>query len=214
MEWLKSAQKDLLLETSRGVSRLSGSPIWADVYISSAYQRGLAQAASKLRAQGVEVSDRWLDSAFYRPVHADSIGLIYTRVYSDLVGITEAMDSQISRALAQGLSEGRSADSITRTILDRVDKIGKVRARMLARTELVRAVSESTLNSYEEAEVEGVNLQAEFLTARDDSVCPDCQALSEREYTIQEARGLIPVHPNCRCAWVPVVLRGDGKRLT
>lgn len=207
MAWLRQQQQELLFEVRQGTRRaITGSVLWADVYIDTAYQRGLASAASNLQGVGVSVSDNWLNSAFFRPVHADSIGLIYTRVYSDLQGITEAMDAQISRVLAQGLAEGRASDSIARDLNDRVDKIGKTRARMLARTEVVNAVSESTLNSYEEAGLEGVGLQAEFSTSGDEAVCEKCEALAAAgPYTIAKARGLIPAHPSCRCAWLPVV---------
>lgn len=42
-----------------------------------------------------------------------------------------------------------------------------------------------------------------FRTADDDDVCPTCEALEGNVYLIKEARGLIPVHPHCRCAFVP-----------
>ena len=45
----------------------------------------------------------------------------------------------------------------------------------------------------------------EVLTAEDDKVCEDCQDISAGgPYDLDEARGLIPAHPNCRCAFVPV----------
>jgi len=41
-------------------------------------------------------------------------------------------------------------------------------------------------------------------TAGDDRVCIVCQDISaEGPYTLAEAQGLLPAHPNCRCAWVP-----------
>jgi hypothetical protein len=44
----------------------------------------------------------------------------------------------------------------------------------------------------------------EVLTAGDDDVCIICQDISESgPYAIADARGLIPAHPNCRCAFVP-----------
>lgn len=207
MAWLREQQQELIFEIRRGTRRaVTGSNLWADVYIDTAYQRGLASAASRLQGVGVSVSDNWLNSAFFRPVHADSIGLLYSRVFSDLRGITEAMDSQISRVLAQGLAEGRASDSIARDLMDRVDKVGKTRARMLARTEIVNAVSEASLNSYEEAGLEGVGLEAEFSTSGDEAVCEKCEALAAAgPYTIAQARGLIPAHPSCRCAWLPIV---------
>jgi hypothetical protein len=42
------------------------------------------------------------------------------------------------------------------------------------------------------------------LTAGDDSVCEDCEDIAgDGPYTLEEAQGLIPAHPNCRCAFVP-----------
>jgi hypothetical protein len=42
------------------------------------------------------------------------------------------------------------------------------------------------------------------LTAGDDDVCQDCQDIAaEGPYDLDEARNLIPAHPNCRCAFVP-----------
>lgn len=44
----------------------------------------------------------------------------------------------------------------------------------------------------------------EVLTAGDELVCQACDDISEDgPYTIDEAEGLIPAHPNCRCAFVP-----------
>lgn len=214
IDWLKKAEDDLLL----GI--VSGTPIasaarnaWTNVYIQSAYQRGLAQAGMNLRKQGVEVSESWVKGAFWRPQHADRAGLIYTRVYNELYGITEAMDQRISRTLAQGMIDGRGPQVIARAINADVDSIGRTRARTLARTEVIGAHAEASLNAYEEAGVEGVNVQAEFSTAGDDQVCPDCEALEGRTYSMDEARGLIPVHPNCRCAFTPVVMDPEGVRL-
>ena len=44
----------------------------------------------------------------------------------------------------------------------------------------------------------------QVLTAGDDRVCDDCNDIAEDgPYDIEEARDLIPAHPNCRCAFVP-----------
>lgn len=44
----------------------------------------------------------------------------------------------------------------------------------------------------------------EVLTAGDDDVCPECEDIADSgPYTVSEARGLIPAHPQCRCAFIP-----------
>lgn len=214
MEWLREAQREEILTVEQGtpVNR-AGRKAWTQTYIETAYQSGIAQAGKKMRGAGVEVADRWVDSAFNRPIHADRVGLAYTRAYQELEGITEAMDQQISRELAQGIAEGRNPRDIARALNNRVDKIGVTRARTLARTEVIATHAEASLNAYEEAGVEGVDAQAEFSTAGDARVCPECESLEGTTRSINEARGVIPVHPNCRCAWIPKINNPEGIEL-
>jgi hypothetical protein len=52
----------------------------------------------------------------------------------------------------------------------------------------------------------------QVVTAGDDLVCQQCQDIEDdNPYRIQEALGLIPAHPNCRCAWVPWDEDDDGE---
>lgn len=47
-------------------------------------------------------------------------------------------------------------------------------------------------------------------TAGDKKVCPICEGIEEDgPYTINQARTLIPAHPQCRCAFVPVDVEPD-----
>ena len=75
-------------------------------------------------------------------------------------------------------------------------KLHKYRANLIARTETARAQSEGTLEGFRQSGVEVVK----FLTAA--GCCPICADLNGREFTIDEASGMIPVHPGCRCAWL------------
>lgn len=49
-----------------------------------------------------------IDVIFNAPFYLERVGLVYTRTYTDLKGITDTMASQISRVLAQGMAEGRN----------------------------------------------------------------------------------------------------------
>lgn len=210
MEWLEQAELDGILEVLRGTPMSSAAEqSWMNVYIDTAYNKGIRDAGMAMRAAGGNVSDRWMDAAFNQPINADRVGLIYTRAYNDLEGITDAMDQQISRALANGLANGDGMMDIADELTSMVDDIGEVRAEMLARTEVIAAHAEGALNSYEEAGIEGVSILAEWATAQDDAVCPLCDEREGEEISIEEARGQIPLHPNCRCAWLPVVSDGS-----
>lgn len=206
MSWLQEAQKDSILEVSTGTARsVTGSGAWTDVYIETAYQKGLGAAGTHLKKQGFDISENYVQASFLNPVHADRAGLIFTRAFNELQGITAAMDQQISRVLAQGIAEGKGPKAISRDLLDRVDKIAKPRAETLARTEVIGAHAEAALNSYKEAGLNEVQADVEFATAGDSRVCPRCEALEGQVFTIMEASGMIPVHPNCRCTWLPIV---------
>lgn len=213
MDWLKEMERKGILTTTTSYGRIGEEP-WTNTYIQSSYQRGMSRARQELKKAGYDVPEAQgfipggqdpIVAAFNSPFHADRVALAYTRTFSELQGITSAMDQQISRALAQGLAEGQSPYQIARTIVDRVDKIGLTRARMLARTEVVSAHHQATINEYEQWGVKGVSVLAEWLTAGF-GVCPRCLALAARSpYTLQEIRGLIPVHANCRCTTTPLL---------
>lgn len=204
MDWLYEMQRQEILGVSLGTPlSTAASDLWANVYVDAAYKKGMKDAAGNAGIGG-EIS-----ASFALPIHADKVGLIYSRVYRDLEGITDLMDAQISRVLAAGLAEGRGPMEIARELAKQVDNIGIVRARTLARTEVIRAHAEGSLNMYEEAQLLGVTVESEFATAEDDSVCPVCEDLQGRVFTLDEARGVIPVHPNCRCAFIPVVGEPD-----
>lgn len=214
LRWLQRQSRLIVLG---GPPQSNTNKSWQSMYIDSAYQRGLARAAAQLRGRGVKVDDSYVDSAFFRPQHADRVGLIYTRAYTELEGITAAVDQKLSRILATGVGEGRGVQSIARDISSTIRSIGETRARTLARTEVIGTHAAASLNTYRDAGVEGVSADVEFATAQDNAVCPECEGLSKQDngmgpgiFTLEEADGIIPVHPNCRCAWLPVV--GDVRR--
>lgn len=214
MQWIRGETWRVILGVEQGTKvASSGASAWSSVYLRTAYQKGVAQAAAEMRGSGVKVAPRWVDTAFGRPVHADRAGLIFTRAYDSLRGVTEEMDRQMSEVLARGIAEGRGVQDIARELNDRVDKVGRTRARTIARTEVIRAHADASLNSYKEAGLAGVRVRAEWSTAGDDAVCEDCADNEGRDFTIEEAEGMIPMHPNCRCAFLPVVLPGDVEEL-
>jgi len=174
-------------------------------FLDAGYERGLRQAETLLRDAGVKVVDEPIEATLRRPVHRDTLELLYTRDYSDLEGITAEVSKQANRTLAQGLAQGLSSSDIANNLTDRIDAIGKTRSTTLARTSVIDAHASATLNRYEEMGVDSVTGKAELMTAGDRRVCAQCQSLEGTVYTVKEARGVIPVHARCRCAWVPVV---------
>lgn len=211
MAWLRRMARRHVLGIREGTDVASAAARhWSNVYIDTAYQRGIRQAGAALRRGGATVEKSWIAGAFNRPVHADRVAIIYTRTFNGMRDVTEIMARKMGEVLAMGMAEGRNPLDIARDLRDRVERIGITRARLIARTEVIASHAEATLNSYQEAGVEGVAVESEWTTAGDGRVCPDCEANEGKTYTVAEARGLIPLHPNCRCAWLPKVIGGSG----
>jgi len=75
------------------------------------------------------------------------------------------------------------------------------RPNMIARTEASRLANEGLLNHYQDNKIEKV----QFLAALSERTCPICEGLSGQIFTISESHGMLPIHQNCRCTFLPVV---------
>lgn len=228
MNWLEEQQAAGILEIvtrpgiHRGIQAMSPSP-WTDVFIDSAYSKGMRRARVELRRKGYTVPlfeqiPGGIGAAMSQPYHADRIGVIYSRTYEDLKSVTQVMDAQIRRkiadglttGLARGLAEGKNPRTIARELVkdvaNRVDKIGITRARMIARTEVIRAHHVATVAEYEQASEEmQVEVMAEWSTAGF-AVCPICIDMEQGgPYPLKKVEGMIPAHPNCRCVVLPIM---------
>jgi SPP1 gp7 family putative phage head morphogenesis protein len=199
---------------------------WTDLYIEDSYKRGVIRARYELDKAGFLVpplaSTGGIAASMLAPFHMDRVGLMFTRTYQGLKGITAAMDSQISRVLSQGIADGDSPRLLARKLvatingtgagdLAIVDSIGRtipaqVRAETLARTELIRAHHNATIQEYRNWGVLGIKVKAEWITAGDGRVCERCASLEGRIFTLDEVEGMIPVHPNCRCLALPYII--------
>jgi SPP1 gp7 family putative phage head morphogenesis protein len=217
MDWLEERQERGILRSIEGPGQaVVGEARWTDVYVESSYKRSMNDAYKRAQKAGIVSADanikQAIQAAFNAPIHADRLGILFTRAYEELRGITSAMDQQISRVLAEGVADGLNPRVIAKQINGRVDKIGITRARTLARTEVIRAHAEAGLNTYESLGVEQVELEVEFSAANDDRTCPICAGYSGSTYTLENARGIIPVHPNCRCVWLPRNVKSGKKK--
>ena len=227
MGWLNTELDAKILEVASPRKNV-GNVAWANKYIDTAYKRGMKRAETELAKAGIPTSKlpdnvKWfaVEARFNLPIHADKVGLIYTRTYSDLKGITDTMSQEISRTLAQGMAEGRGPAYLARTLNNRIEQAGGDlaivdprgtvrmraidRARVLARTETIRAHHVGNINTYREAGIEGVMIQAEWSASGDELTCEDCMDLDGNVFPLDVIEGMIPYHPQCRCVAIPIV---------
>jgi len=237
VKWLKAKNEEYFFTDGKQGLRMafdlissnpnSARSTWMKLYIDSAYQQGIRRARQELRKKGIEIDEGQLGgepivSAFNGPVHADRVGLIYTRAYSSLQGITAEMESVVSDVLAMGLADGRGPREIARLLnkaitgdgtgadLSIIDSLGRKiparrRAEVLARTEVIRAHHSANIGEYKAAGILGINVQVEWLTAGDDRVCPKCSPMNGKLFLIDDAEYIIPAHPQCRCVALPYI---------
>lgn len=207
--WFEKAINKALFgnDLSRDFDR-AAEKFWGNSFANIAYRRGLLKAVADIKRSGGKVSDAYIKDAMSQGFHADTLKRLYQRQFDDLRGITNSMSKKIGEALADGLAKGKGPMELARIINDRVEKIGITRARLMARTEIISAFDEASLNVFDQAGIIGIELEPELLTAGDDRVCDICEEAARQAYTVETARGVLPLHPNCRCAWAPMIKNG------
>ena len=202
---------------------------WTDVYIDSAYQKGIRDARQNLIRQGLvtetteigRLRDGAFTETFNTPIHIERVSVLFTRTFETLKGVSADMSRDMSQILSQGLIEGKGPREVGRSLSSVIDKKykkglslvdsrgryipSKRRAEMIARTEIIRAHHLGNIQELKSFGVDKVGVKAEWVTAGDDRVCQQCL---DKElagpYLLTEVEGMIPLHPNCRCVIIPL----------
>lgn len=107
--------------------------------------------------------------------------------------------NRINREAAERLAAGVSQGKVERWTAREMSRMRNYRAFMISRTEGSRAMNEGALFGYEDVRIKQVEFFANF------GACEICQSHHGERYTAAEAHGIIPVHSNGRCTWIPVV---------
>lgn len=203
--WISAQMVSVIMESSRlDNTRRRISRHWQNRFLRAAYIRGVTQAETDLRRLGsLFFSLNDIEIAIQLGIHSETLQLMYARAYESLRGITESLSSQLSQIFSQSLLEGVGITTIAARLTAQIAKVAKVQAKAIASTEPIRAYNEAKLNVFERNEVASVSTDVEF-TIRDSLACPICKALNGKRFTIAEARGVIPIHVNCRCQFKPV----------
>ena len=116
-------------------------------------------------------------------------------------------EADLKTTIIEGLKQGKSIQQIRRDIQLKAAEMGTYEAERIARTEVLRAANEGRLRAYRADGVERV----EYIVADDERLCDKCRPLDEKVVTIQEAQGTLPVHPQCRCSYLPLPPEWTGE---
>lgn len=212
-EWFMQQAAELLYQQEENS--------WWREYVQKAYEQGAGATWAKWRDK-----TKFLQQAFNNPVQIERVKTLAGRVLTELKNVTQVMATQMSRSLVDGLAQGKSPREVAKDLTTTVSGLGENRASAIAQTETIRAHAEGQLDSLENLGMDQVGVQVEWSTSGlgktrvtgskksgfhggYPSPCKVCKPMKGAVFTIQEARGLIPRHVNCRCSWVPAGVGED-----
>lgn len=171
---------------------------WLDRYIEQGWDSG-SNAASE------EVG---VNAPYHLPRALIQLGR------QEISGILAALTQQVSRSASYMIETKPVPPRAFRCMVQPFDSIRK---RLIDFTEwmTVKAHNDAKLAVYEINGIDELRLIPEMVhvvtdarnlagirTAGDDRVCDRCNHMAQRSpYTLARAKGLIPLHPRCRCSW-------------
>lgn len=120
---------------------------------------------------------------------------------SKIQGINDTTLENLKGTLQDGIDLGEGVDDLAKRVRETYEDAKGYRAEVIARTETISAFTEGNRQLYQESGVK----QLQFYTATDERVCEECYSKHGNKYGIDEAGGMIPVHPQCRCTWIAVM---------
>ena len=112
-------------------------------------------------------------------------------------GITHTTYTQLGNTLADALTQGLGVGKTAGMIADLLDNPS--RADTIANTEIARAVSAASLDTYTLNAITQVDWIAEG------DACPTCASYADESPWPLDNVPDLPDHPNCRCSYAPVV---------
>lgn len=218
-KWLKFKTGQLFLKQEYQDS----ADTWLGNYIKQAYHKGLKRSwddwkkptgpisFSKEAGQAYQQGQvaEFLRQSFGGPTPIERVKALATRTFNDVEGLTSDMETKLTRTLVDGMVNGLSPRKIG-VELNKLVEGYKKRGTAIARTEIIRGFNEGALDGLENLGVTQIGVMVEWTTSGmgvtkkgNPSPCSKCAPLAGLVLTVEEARGLLPRHPNCMCSYVP-----------
>ena len=156
----------------------------------------------------VSINDPYLQSRALK-------SLISNNVTKFTKSMLETDRSHISDIITNGIEQGQSVVDIRNALTsDETLSFTKMQSTRITRTEVSRTSIQSSIDAWQQSGVvEGV----QWITAGADDECADyegqIESLDGNFYsdTTEFADGDPPLHPNCRCSLIPIVIGGEER---
>jgi hypothetical protein len=153
---------------------------------------------ARLVTEVIQSTKNGIKGAVARSINAGNNLYDTQKLIKPMIGLTEkqtrAALSRYEKALAQGFDEQEAMDDMA----DYSRRALNDRAELIAQTETAAASAEGLLSAYEENDIGW----AEWAADLGPGCCDKCTALDGQTFSIEEASGMLPAHPDCECAWI------------
>lgn len=174
----------------------------------------------------LDVSQRLAVQAVIRRMFVEHVPVDRAaRLIFELIGLDERYANAVAAFEAELQAEGdRAPEQIQRLVSTYSDRLRRFRARMIARTESIRASTRGQQMLWAKAVEEGILNPARtrqvWLTALDERACPICLAMHHQQVPLGEPfigpdgatyDGPPDPHPQCRCGVRLVFMNAQGE---
>ena len=204
-ETLNAVRQNVKISTTQATAALQA--IYGEAYLAGSYVAAQTIGHGAAVLQGLEDAESSINWSSWTPGWAEAADLVSDGGLQSLLdsagltiqGITDSIFTRLGNALADGLASGAPVDNISDSMNSII--MDPDRAQVIATTETARAMSQATLNTYDQNGID----QWEWLT--EDDPCPDCEDNADNgPYDVGDGGApTVPEHPNCRCVVIPVV---------
>lgn len=189
------------------------STAWVDDAIDAAYRDGIQYARQTLHDADADLglNQTTVDARLDQPRHARTLDDVLASQREVWRDIADDLEREVGQAVREAAEQGATRRAISERVKDRIEHVAEHRARLTGRTEPAEAFHRAAI---EEWRLIGVReAEVNWETMADARVCTACRAGSANSpYSLDEAAGLLPHHPVCRCFLVPVASSLDGPR--
>lgn len=112
------------------------------------------------------------------------------RIWSNM----DALRADLIKIMKQALLTHQNPITQTKYIRDKFD-VARYQAERILRTESSRIMAEQGIVNARKAGF------GKVVWVANTAACRICKSKDGNEYTLKEAEGKLPAHPNCRCSW-------------
>ena len=180
-DWLQYEMEFNILEPSKAITNNN---------IKRAYMKGKTNSQSQLHAFNIDVGNNM------NPADWEAFVILNDINFNRITDCTTVMKNAITYSTNIGIMEGWGMNKIAKEITKNIqgnNSMGIVRARTIARTEVINAYNNAAVRNYRSAGLKADEMI--WITSFDDRTCEECAGYDS--LPISRTGKIPPAHPNC-----------------